>query len=92
MSTRKHRDSQQPEHGQSAKSESQGTAPSGQGKSPAKMMFLLWGVPLVFFIVIAVIKQCGTSRGRPWHGPPRPAQTAFRPSISTGATEDPRSR
>jgi len=60
MSTRKHRDSQsvQPATGEAAKSEPQGS-PAGQGKSPGKMMFFLWGLPLIFFIVIAVIKQCG---------------------------------
>ena len=60
MSNRKHRDSQQipSENTNSSKSEPQGTAPSGQGKSPAKFMFLFWGLPLVLFIIIAVIKQC----------------------------------
>ena len=61
MSTRKHRDSQSlpPLTADSPKPESQGGSPSGTGKSPGKMMFFLWGLPLIFFIVIAVIKQCG---------------------------------
>jgi hypothetical protein len=60
MSNRKHRDSQpiHSENIESSKPEPQGTAPSGQGKSPAKFMFLFWGLPLVLFIIIAVIKQC----------------------------------
>jgi hypothetical protein len=60
MSTRKHRDSQtvQPATGEAAKPEAQGS-PAGQGKSPGKMMFVIWGIPLILFIVIAVIKQCG---------------------------------
>jgi hypothetical protein len=61
MSTRKHRDSQsvQPTNGEGVKPEAQGTAPTGQGKSPGKVMFFIWGIPLILFILIAVIKQCG---------------------------------
>lgn len=60
MSNRKHRDSQQlSENGESPKPETQqGTAPSGTAKSPAKFMFLFWGLPLLLFVVIAVVKQC----------------------------------
>ena len=62
MSTRKHRDSQsvQPANGESPKPEAQGTSPSGDREEPAPSLhFLFWGLPLIFFIVIAVIKQCG---------------------------------
>ncbi len=61
MSTRKNRDSQplQPANAGSPKPDAQGTTPSGQGKSPGRVMFFIWGIPLLLFIVIAVIKQCG---------------------------------
>ena len=69
MSTRKHRASQ-PLHTESSETSNQetpssqapaqgrGTSPSGAGKSPVRFMFFLWGLPLILFIVIAVVKQC----------------------------------
>jgi len=61
MSTRKPRDSQsvQPARGEPSTPEPQQSAPSGTGKSPARFAFLFWGLPLILFITIAVIKECG---------------------------------
>jgi hypothetical protein len=33
-------------------------APSGQTKSPNRYMAVLWGIPLLLFIIIAVCKEC----------------------------------
>jgi hypothetical protein len=30
-----------------------------KGQTPFKMMFLIWGLPLILFIVVAIFKQCG---------------------------------
>jgi hypothetical protein len=30
-------------------------------KSPSRFMFLFWGLPLLLFIIIAVVKQCGSN-------------------------------
>jgi hypothetical protein len=34
--------------------------PVGGARNPFKMMFLLWGLPLILFVVVAVFKQCGS--------------------------------
>ncbi len=36
----------------------QSPTPSSAAKSPFRMMFLLWGLPLIIFVIIAVIRQC----------------------------------
>jgi len=61
MSARKNRESQSvhPVNAESPKPQGQASSPSGPGKSPGRMVFFLWGIPLILFIVVAVVKQCG---------------------------------
>jgi hypothetical protein len=60
MSNRKHRDSQSLEPATAPQQvETRPTSPAESGKNPGRMMFVLWGIPLLLFIVVAFIKQCG---------------------------------
>jgi hypothetical protein len=58
-SNRKHRDSESLEPATAPQPETQGTTPSRPGQGPGKIMFLLWGIPLLLFLVVAFVKQCG---------------------------------
>ncbi len=70
MSNRRHRTSEpiSPEGeersdqaaGSAAPSPPRDAAPAGKGKSPFRMMFVIWGLPLIFFIVVAIVKECGS--------------------------------
>jgi hypothetical protein len=43
---------------ESAASGHENKTAAGPAKSPFNFMFLFWGLPLIFFIVVAIIKQC----------------------------------
>jgi hypothetical protein len=32
--------------------------PSGKGKDPLRLISVMWGLPLLLFIVVAILKQC----------------------------------
>lgn len=72
MASRKHRGGHRPEPpaqdvvpvapAREAANENQpkpAAPPAGPAKSPTRFMFLLWGIPLILFVVVAVVKQCG---------------------------------
>ena len=50
---------QAPEQTTTESKETVESMPAGKPTSARKMFFLLWGIPLLIFIIIAIIKETG---------------------------------